>query len=171
MRREARGVASPRIGAFIMNTDMSIIPPAQVPVFVLCGGLGTRLKLYQRELLLAAGVGEVRWTYDPLEARNANLNLNHLGVEVAEYVEDMYEGEMGSDLAKGIVHTVAAIREQQPDAVMVHVEATGLSRAAREDGPLPPAVLTGVVRDGLDHLNAIAARRTWTKVHCGAIRT
>jgi chorismate synthase len=65
-------------------------------------GLGTRLKRYQRELLLAAGVQEVRWTFDPLEARNANLNLNHLGAEVAEYVEDMYEGEMGSDLAKGI---------------------------------------------------------------------
>jgi predicted GNAT superfamily acetyltransferase len=65
-------------------------------------GLGTRLKLYQREVLLSAGVEEVRWTYDPLEARNANLNLNHLGAEVAEYVEDMYEGEMGSDLAKGI---------------------------------------------------------------------
>jgi predicted GNAT superfamily acetyltransferase len=65
-------------------------------------GLGTRLKLYQREVLLSAGVEEVRWTYDPLEARNANLNLNHLGAEVAEYVENMYEGEMGSDLAKGI---------------------------------------------------------------------
>lgn len=64
-------------------------------------GLGTRLKLYQREALLAAGVGEVRWTYDPLEARNAHLNLNHLGAEVAEYVEEMYEGEMG-ELARGI---------------------------------------------------------------------
>jgi predicted GNAT superfamily acetyltransferase len=65
-------------------------------------GLGTHLKLYQRERLLAAGVGEARWTYDPLEARNAHVNFHHLGVEVAEYVEDMYEGEMGSDLARGI---------------------------------------------------------------------
>jgi chorismate synthase len=65
-------------------------------------GLGTRLKLYQRELLLPEGVEEVRWTFDPLEARNAHLNFNHLGAEVHEYVENMYEGEMGSDLAKGI---------------------------------------------------------------------
>ncbi len=64
-------------------------------------GLGTRLKLYQRDVLLDLGIREVRWTYDPLEARNANLNLNHLGAEVAEYVEEMYEGEMG-ELAKGI---------------------------------------------------------------------
>ncbi|MFY9826894.1 MAG: hypothetical protein WAM82_36405 [Thermoanaerobaculia bacterium] len=65
-------------------------------------GLGTRLKLYQRECLLPLGIEEVQWTYDPLESRNAHLNFNHLGVGVAEYVEDMYEGEMGSDLAQGI---------------------------------------------------------------------
>ena len=65
-------------------------------------GLGTRLKLYQREILLPSGVEEVRWTFDPLEARNAHLNFNHLGAEVAEYVEDMYEGEEGSELFEGI---------------------------------------------------------------------
>ena len=65
-------------------------------------GLGTRLKLYQRECLLPLGIDEVQWTYDPLESRNAHLNFNHLGVGIAEYVEDMYEGEMGSDLAAGI---------------------------------------------------------------------
>jgi len=65
-------------------------------------GLGTRLKLYQRDLLLPAGVEEVRWTFDPLEARNAHLNFNHLGAEVAEYVEEMYEGEEGSELFAGI---------------------------------------------------------------------
>ena len=65
-------------------------------------GLGTRLKLFQRDLLLPAGVEEVRWTFDPLEARNAHLNFNHLGVEVAAYVEDFYEGEEGSELFAGI---------------------------------------------------------------------
>jgi predicted GNAT superfamily acetyltransferase len=65
-------------------------------------GLGTRLKLYQRDLLLPLGVEEVRWTFDPLESRNAHLNLNHLGAEVAEYVEDMYAGEEGSELFAGI---------------------------------------------------------------------
>lgn len=64
-------------------------------------GLGTRLKLYQRDLLLPLGVEEVQWTYDPLESRNAHLNLNHLGAEVLEYVEEMYAGEMG-ELARGI---------------------------------------------------------------------
>src|SRR5262245_42137519 len=65
-------------------------------------GLGTRLKLFQRELLLPLGIESVLWTFDPLEGRNAHLNLNRLGAEVAEYVEDMYAGEMGSELAHGI---------------------------------------------------------------------
>jgi predicted GNAT superfamily acetyltransferase len=65
-------------------------------------GLGTRLKLYQRELLLPLGVEEVEWTFDPLEARNAHLNFNHLGAGIASYVRDMYEGELWSDLARGI---------------------------------------------------------------------
>lgn len=65
-------------------------------------GLGTRLKLYQRELLLPMGIERVEWTYDPLEARNAHLNLNHLGAVPSRYVRDMYEGELGSELARGI---------------------------------------------------------------------
>jgi predicted GNAT superfamily acetyltransferase len=65
-------------------------------------GLGRHLKLYQRELLLPLGVEVVEWTYDPLEARNAHLNLNRLGADVVEYVEEMYKGEMGSELARGI---------------------------------------------------------------------
>jgi len=64
--------------------------------------LGERLKWFQRELLLPLGVEDVEWTYDPLEARNAHLNLDKLGAEVKEYVEDMYAGEMGSELARGI---------------------------------------------------------------------
>lgn len=36
-------------------------------------------------------------------------------------------------LAEGIIETVNAIRSVQPDAVMVHVEATGLTRTIRED--------------------------------------
>lgn len=36
-------------------------------------------------------------------------------------------------LANGIVRTVKAIKEIDPDAIMVHVEATGLTRTVRED--------------------------------------
>ncbi len=65
-------------------------------------GLGKRLKLYQREVLLEAGIVEVRWTFDPLVAQNANLNLNALGAEIESYVPDMYGSDTGSDLHSGL---------------------------------------------------------------------
>lgn len=106
--------------------------------------LGTRLKLLQRELLLPLGVEEVEWTYDPLEARNAHLNLNHLGAEVVEYIEDMYAGEMGSDLADGIGtdrfivrwHIAEARRPPADPALFAETPVLGLE-AAEEESPLP----------------------------------
>ncbi len=63
--------------------------------------LGWKLKLYQREKLLPLGVESIYWTYDPLEARNAHFNLNKLGVDIHEYVVNMY-GEPSSDLHHGL---------------------------------------------------------------------
>jgi chorismate synthase len=60
-------------------------------------GIGTRLKEFQRELLQQAGIDWIYWTFDPLVARNAHLNFNRLGVQVREYVPDMY-GDTGSEL-------------------------------------------------------------------------
>ncbi len=65
-------------------------------------GLGVRLKRHQRKILLHEGIEVVSWTFDPLEARNAHLNLDRLGADVETYVEEMYAGEEGSDLAEGI---------------------------------------------------------------------
>ena len=53
-------------------------------------GIGRRLKQYQRDRLAEMGVDRMYWTYDPLVARNAHLNLNRLGARVFEYVRDMY---------------------------------------------------------------------------------
>lgn len=65
-------------------------------------GLGRRLKLYQRQRLLEAGITTAYWTYDPLVSRNAHLNLNRLGVHAIEYVRDMYGGGTGSTLHNAI---------------------------------------------------------------------
>lgn len=91
------GLAAVRDGRPFHWSHMLAVDPAGRDL-----GVGTRLKLYQRECLLPLGIDEVQWTYDPLEARNAHLNFNHLGIGIAEYAEDMYEGELFSDLAKGI---------------------------------------------------------------------
>jgi len=60
-------------------------------------GIGRRLKEYQREMVAKLGVEAIYWTFDPLVARNAHLNLTRLGAEVVEYSPDMY-GRTGSDL-------------------------------------------------------------------------
>jgi predicted GNAT superfamily acetyltransferase len=65
-------------------------------------GLGRRLKLYQRSLVLPLGVTRMLWTFDPLVARNAHLNLNALGASVAAYVPDMYGSDTGSRLHSGV---------------------------------------------------------------------
>lgn len=61
-------------------------------------GLGQRLKMYQRELLIPLGVETMFWTYDPLVARNAYLNIVKLGARPAEYIVDMYGSETQSAL-------------------------------------------------------------------------
>ena len=63
-------------------------------------GVGTLLKLAQRDATLAMGVDLIEWTYDPLQAMNAHLNFAKLGVVVEEYEENIY-GESSSLLHRG----------------------------------------------------------------------
>jgi len=65
-------------------------------------GLGARLKRYQRERLLEVGIDTVFWTYDPLMARNAHLNLARLGAGIERYVRDYYGSGDDSALSAGI---------------------------------------------------------------------
>lgn len=65
-------------------------------------GIGKRLKYYQRALLEPLGVRRMLWTYDPLVARNAFLNLVRLGARPVEYCVDMYGEGTGSELHSGL---------------------------------------------------------------------
>jgi predicted GNAT superfamily acetyltransferase len=65
-------------------------------------GLGRRLKLFQRELLRPLGVERMFWTYDPLVAKNAFLNIVRLGARPTEYVIDMYGSDTHSALHSGL---------------------------------------------------------------------
>ena len=53
-------------------------------------GLGLRMKIAHRTLALAQGIHSIAWTYDPLQSRNAALNIHRLGAEVREYLPDCY---------------------------------------------------------------------------------
>jgi len=64
-------------------------------------GIGRRLKEAQRAELARRGIAREFWTFDPLQARNAHLNVNRLGVRVIDYAVNMY-GTTGSPLHLGI---------------------------------------------------------------------
>jgi predicted GNAT superfamily acetyltransferase len=53
-------------------------------------GVGARLKWSQRARALEEGRDFIKWTWDPMQARNAHFNLNRLGVTVSSYGKNFY---------------------------------------------------------------------------------
>ncbi len=64
-------------------------------------GLGRRLKLLQREDALSRGIELIEWTFDPLEIKNAYLNIEKLGAIVRRYNINQY-GLTSSPLQGGL---------------------------------------------------------------------
>ena len=58
-------------------------------------GVGARLKWAQRERALSEGVKYIKWTFEPVKARNGYFNLEKLGAIVCEYQRNFY----GTDYA------------------------------------------------------------------------
>ncbi len=56
-------------------------------------GIGTQLKLAQKERALKQGIRLIEWTFDPLVSRNAYLNIEKLGVIVRRYYPRFYGGD------------------------------------------------------------------------------
>ncbi|HWF11309.1 MAG TPA: GNAT family N-acetyltransferase [Bryobacteraceae bacterium] len=85
-------------------------------------GLGSRLKLRQKEDALARGIDLIEWTFDPLELKNAYFNVERLGVVIRQYVRNQY-GISTSALHGGVPtdRCVAEwwIREPRPTAEIV----------------------------------------------------
>ncbi len=65
-------------------------------------GVGLSLKLEQRETALKTKVPLIRWTFDPLQSRNANLNIRKLGVVIREYKVNYYGNSSTSALHRGL---------------------------------------------------------------------
>jgi predicted GNAT superfamily acetyltransferase len=54
------------------------------------GGLGRRIKLFQRAEALTRGFDLIEWTFDPLEIKNAYLNIEKLGAIARRYTINQY---------------------------------------------------------------------------------
>lgn len=114
-------------------------------------GIGYRLKLHQREQLLGSGVELVRWTFDPLEARNAHLNLRRLGATASEYRRDTY-GTSNSPLHSGIGtdRLVADWAIASSRVAQCIREVASRDAGPWSDAPVlnPPTVAGGLARPG-----------------------
>lgn len=65
-------------------------------------GVGARLKWAQRERALGEGRKFIKWTWDPMMARNAHFNLNRLGAIVNSYTDNFYGMDYNPDRAIGL---------------------------------------------------------------------
>jgi predicted GNAT superfamily acetyltransferase len=64
-------------------------------------GLGADLKLAQRDHARQSGIDRIEWTFDPLESKNAYLNITKLGIIVRRYYVNLY-GAASSQLWQGL---------------------------------------------------------------------
>ena len=79
-------------------------------------GVGARLKWSQRERALQEGRNFIKWTWDPLQARNAHFNLNRLGVTATSYAANFY----GTDYATSSLFTNVAPAGIDSDRLFAH---------------------------------------------------
>ena len=63
-------------------------------------GVGAQLKWAQRARALAEGRDFIKWTFEPVKARNAHFNLNRLGVVVRSYAVNFYGTDYGQNAAE-----------------------------------------------------------------------
>jgi predicted GNAT superfamily acetyltransferase len=88
-------------------------------------GLGKQLKLAQRNEALARGIRHMEWTFDPLEIKNAFLNIHRLGAIVRNYRVDFY-GVSSSRLQAGLP-TDRLVAEWRLDSARVAGTLEGLA--------------------------------------------
>jgi predicted GNAT superfamily acetyltransferase len=119
-------------------------------------GIGIELKQAQRKDALRLGYPLVSWTFDPLEARNAYINLHRLGCIARLYDRNHY-GEMEDELNRGLpsdrmeaewwLDKPTPTRPPGEPAVMLRVARDGEPNREAVDLVTTPTVLIAVPRD------------------------
>lgn len=85
-----------RLQPFYYSQMLAVSPALQN------AGIGRQLKLAQREAAIARRIPVIGWTFDPLQSRNAYLNLVKLGGVVRKYYVNYYGNASTSALHRGL---------------------------------------------------------------------
>jgi predicted GNAT superfamily acetyltransferase len=104
-------------------------------------GLGARLKREQRLEALQRGIRLIEWTFDPLEIKNAYLNIHKLGAVVRQYEVDFYG--VSSSRLQGGLPTDRLVAEWRLDSPRVEAALAGrpFSPARVEERITVPAAI------------------------------
>jgi predicted GNAT superfamily acetyltransferase len=96
-------------------------------------GLGSKLKLEQRKEALSRGIRHMEWTFDPLEIKNAFLNIHKLGAVVCGYHVNFYG--VSSSRLQGGLPTDRLLAEWELDSprVLAILEGNGASKQVTEE--------------------------------------
>jgi predicted GNAT superfamily acetyltransferase len=121
-------------------------------------GVGARLKWAQRERALKEGRRYIKWTWDPMQARNAHFNLNRLGVLVESFGDNFY----GTDYNADPTQAIDQLPGLQSDRLFAnwYLDSPRVKRLSqREDSPVVaepvssvgiPAEWSALVRDDVE---------------------
>lgn len=90
-------------------------------------GVARALKWRQYRGALRNGIPLITWTFEPLESKNAHLNLNQLGAAVRRYYCNLYGESTGSPLHSGL----------GTDRFLAEWKVNAAPGAAAEDSPVP----------------------------------
>ena len=112
-------------------------------------GVGRHLKEMQRAILARRGISRVLWTFDPLQARNAHLNFNRLGVSLVDYVENMY-GITASPLHLGLATDRLIVMLPTTGAVAARTSRNGPTAGSGSVPVLTPFPRVGDIQVDLD---------------------
>jgi len=128
-------------------------------------GLGFRMKLAHRKIALAAGLSAICWTYDPLQSRNAALNIGRLGSRAEDYLPNCY-GRFESAIEKGL--------ESDRFVVNWRIGSAAVERRLRDGRPREAqlALLLKAERVNETRLNALGFpenRRVWINLSRSAL--
>ena len=106
--------------------------------------LGEALKRAQRERALAIGVELIEWTFDPLQAVNAHLNLHRLGAIASVYQPNLY-GDMDSPLMQGTPtdRLIAEWWVSRDHVTRRLASRTAFGAVSAEVTSAPPAIVAG----------------------------
>ncbi|MET8468303.1 chorismate synthase [Streptomyces sp. NPDC006422] len=136
-------------GTDVVGASVAVFgPPAERDVYSLAAaaatsdrGIGHTVKQAQRAWALERGARTMRWTFDPLVARNARFNLVKLGAVASEYQVDFY-GPMDDGINDGdetdrltALWDLTADTPHAPDPVEGRADAAVLAKAP-DGGPL-----------------------------------